>query len=398
MAAQEMLAYTASLRLRVQRSDDAFAQIERTVRQFGGRLVGRNDRSVTVLVPVDQRDSAMRAIATAGVELGRGVEVQNLTERWLDASAKLRSVRQSYERLVGMGRLARDGVKAPILLHQEIGASENAAVSLQAELLGIGEKVSSATITVAIEPVEAIESEPVPRFQLPFPWLDRIGLDRLMNLGRIDEPLAPSELRYKLVTEGEVGFGLSLMELAEPDKLGGTKMTIAGRMHARGVVDADPIGAAVGLDLGFGTGLDGGFGYELRGLAGPGFTLGKHVSIGALTGVGGSGLSGGHMPSALDIPVELFIASDVTRYAQLRIWGRNSWLIGSDARKSGSSHALFGDELWSGATMILGTDHGDESRERTGLLLGVTYAELLGTKALGLTIGYAGGFGDRRMR
>jgi len=173
-------------------------------------------------------------------------------------------------------------------------------------------------------------------------------------------------------------------------------MAVAGVFRMRGVVEADPVGPAIGMDLRLGSGTDGGLLYDARIVAGPGVTIGEHVSIAALTGAGVSGLSGGHLPFGVDIPIEAFVATDLTRYAQVRLWGRSSWLLASDERQNGAEHAPFGDELMSGTSFIFAEDSSSDDRERIGLALGLSYGEQLGTRVLGISVGYGGGFGERR--
>jgi len=103
------------------------------------------------------------------------------------------------------------------------------------------------------------------------------------------------------------------------------------------------------------------------------------------------------VPFGVDLPIEVFVSTDLSAYAQVRLWGRSAWIAASENRQNGAEHAPFGDELMSGASFILGEDSASQDRERIGLALGLTYGELLGTRVYGLSVGFGGGFGDRRM-
>ena len=393
----DLLSYTAHLTVRVRRIDDAAMQAEQIAQRLAGRIVSRRDGELTLTVPVGRLDEALRQLAAMGVELRRGVEVENVTSSWLDAQARLRTAEQSRARLAGMAGLAREGVKDPILLQREIARVEDDMASIRAAIHGIEMKGSNALVQLHIEGIEGVEPDPAPRFELPFPWLSKLGLDRLMSLQRTWEQPHPAEAAYHLHDEAEVSVGLAFARPSDADRWGGTSMTVAGALRMRGVVDADPMGPAFGMDLGLGSGLDGGFLYDLRMLVGPGVTMGRHVSVGALAGAGISGLTGDHIPFGVDLPVEVFLATDVTTYAQVRLWGRSSWIAACDARQNGADHAPFGDEVWTGVSFVLGEDGRGENRRRFGLAVGLTYGELLGTRFGGLSVGYGAGFGDRRM-
>jgi|GEM_PF-2826553 len=393
--AGDLLSYTAHLTVRVRRIDDAAMKAETIARQTAGRVVSRRDGELTLTVPVGRLDEALRQLAAMGVELRRGVEVDNLTTPWLDTQARLRTAEQSRARLEAMARLASEGVNDPILLQREIAQVEDDMASIRAAIHGIEAKGSNAVVQLHLEAAEGVEPDPAPRFELPFPWLSNLGLDRLMSLQHTWEPPRSDEAAYHLHDEAEVSLGLAFVRPSDADKWGGTSMTVAGALRMRGVVDADPMGPAFGMDLGLGSGLDGGFLYDLRMLMGPGVTMGRHVSVGALAGAGISGLTGEHIPFGVDVPVEIFVATDLTTYAQVRLWGRTSWIAACDARQNGADHAPFGDEVWAGVSFVLGEDGRGENRRRFGLALGFTYGEMLGTRFAGLSVGYGAGFGDR---
>lgn len=395
--AGDLLAYKARLTVSVTRADDSARKAELIVQRHGGRMVARQDDDLTVEVPRAHFDSVIRELSSLGAEVARSVEVTNVTEQWLDAQASLRSAEQARARLWGMGKLAADGVKDPILLHQEIARVDDEIASLRARIVGLQSQASHAVVELSLEGTEGEETETVSPFELPFPWLSHLGLSRLMDLQRSFEPPSPEEASYHLHDEGEVSVGLTFMRPSSPERLGDTAMTVAGAARVRGMFETDPIGPAIGMDMGLGSGLDGGLLYDLRMMVGPGVTIGRHVSVGVLTGAGISGLTGGHIPFGVDLPVEAFVATDVTQYAQVRLWGRSSWIAGSEERQNGAEHAPFGDEAYTGASFIFGEGSEGEDRERVGLSLGVWAGEMLGTGIGGVSIGYGGGFGDRRM-
>jgi hypothetical protein len=233
--------------------------------------------------------------------------------------------------------------------------------------------------------------EELPAFQLPFPWLNEVGPDRLMSLSRTTEQ---DELHGTIESSAQMEFRLEAMRAGNELMLGGNETALSAGLTMRGVGETNPVGFAAGMDWELGGGFSGGFLYDLRLLFGLGTAVGRFLSLGLVTGAGIGGVTGDHIPFGVELPVEAFAAFELGDYARATAWGRSGWILASDARQRGSDIAPFGDEFASGLSVLVGEPSGSYSPERTGLVLGGAYRELLGTHAVEVSLGFGASFLD----
>jgi hypothetical protein len=105
---------------------------------------------------------------------------------------------------------------------------------------------------------------------------------------------------------------------------------------------------------------------------------------------GGAGLDrvGDAVPLAARFPAELSVALDVGS-VRPTLWVRPSWVAGAAARRHGAS-ASFVDELEAGLLVRLSPQYAYWSTTSAGggLAIGVKYWEFMGTRAVGLSLGF----------
>jgi hypothetical protein len=387
----QMLASHGVLTLRVARQDDTAHQIEQIVRQLGGRLQQSAGRRLDVRVRVEHLARALTVIAAVGVEVSRRVDVRDLTPDYIDTLSRLRSAEQTLARLRTL-RAGAPGVQDPLRVERDLQRWESDASQMQRALRDIRATVAEATIEVLLEPTQVVMSDEIPPFQLPFPWLDQVGLGHLLDLER-QEPPQP-----KRAVSSSAQMDLHLKMLRAPDDLllGANRSALACGFSLRGVGETDPTGFAAGSDVEIGAGLSGGFLYDVRMLFGLGTGLGEWFALGAMSGLGISGVTGKYVPLGVDVPIELFAGVEVGNLFRGQLWGRASFLFASDARQDGAQHAPIGDELHTGVSLLLGEQQGGHNPDRTGLALTGAYRELLGTTGYEVSVGYGAAFVELR--
>ena len=78
------------------------------------------------------------------------------------------------------------------------------------------------------------------------------------------------------------------------------------------------------------------------------------------------------------------------RRARVLAWGRAGWTAGSPQRHDGAPSVPFADELDAMLGLRIGHHYEDYGFPTgNGYFVGVAYRELLGTRFVGLTIGYS---------
>ncbi|MGE5183957.1 MAG: caspase family protein [Acidobacteriota bacterium] len=130
--------------------------------------------------------------------------------------------------------------------------------------------------------------------------------------------------------------------------LGGTSREVHGEPVV-GVAESDDF--AFGLTLGGTTG----FAYDMSLGFGPGVFVGDNLQVGATVGFGFSGITGGVLDFAWKVPVEAFAILELSPELHPMAYFRQSYLFDTDARKHGSSMAMWGaDEAEVGTGLRFG--------------------------------------------
>jgi hypothetical protein len=382
----QALEVTGVLVLRVGDREEAANAIVEQLPSVGGRLQGQQGSVITIAVARDRFSEAVQRMASVGVETGRRHEVRDRTPEIVDVMAELRSAHESRARVAKL--LGGAGVKDPLRVEQALAQWDGRARDLERSLRQLRQATDFAVLRVELQPTFGVVTEDVPLFRLPFPWLDTTGLDRLMD---VDGPREPSE--GGIESSGLMDFHMATLRASDEELLGDRRTASSLGFRLRGVGDTSPIGFAAGMDIELGGGFSGGFLYEYRMVAGLGTAIGKHVSIGLVLGAGIGGLTGGHIPFGVDIPVESFVGIEAGSPLRLEAWARTSFVLASDDRQDGSETAPFGDEFSTGLGALLDL-MGDSERSRLGFSVRGAYRELMGTHAYDISLGIGGSFLD----
>ena len=168
-----------------------------------------------------------------------------------------------------------------------------------------------------------------------------------------------------------------------------TDLTLVGfRLH--GFISRHRIGWHVGLDGAAGaTEGRAGFAYDVAFLPiGVGFRWGDTQMIGIGTGIGAMGAVG-TLDDAVTFPIEAFaelaLGSDLRVLARARM----SYLSGAGGRDRGSPTVSFADEVDGMLGVRIGHVYSEFLPAGNGYFVGAAYREMLGTKFVGLVIGYS---------
>jgi hypothetical protein len=176
---QQVLIYTAQLSMAVFQVDKSLSEVETLARNLGGFLSHRTDTQITIRVPAAQFDEALKGIAGMGDVLTRNVQVEDVTEEYLDVTLRLKNARQVRERIAELLANAKN-VEESLEVERELHRLSAEIERLEGRLKYLRNKAQYSTITVTFRPEQVEDVRPA--FQLPFPWLRELGLGRLMNL------------------------------------------------------------------------------------------------------------------------------------------------------------------------------------------------------------------------
>ena len=178
---RQMLIYTARLTMAVFEVEKALNGVEQTARDVGGFLGRRTDREITIRVPVARFHDVMKKLEGSGDVLHREVQVEDVSEQFMDLSLRLKNARAVRDRIAQHLNDAKN-VQEALSVERELERLSGEIERLEGRLKYLRDRAAYSTITVTFEPLRQEEIRRDRIFQLPFPWLSQLGLGRLMSL------------------------------------------------------------------------------------------------------------------------------------------------------------------------------------------------------------------------
>jgi hypothetical protein len=176
-----VLIYTAQLTMAIFEVGPAQTKIEALVLSLGGYLAQKSNNALTVRVPVARFHEAIAGIEKIGDVTRRDISAEDVSQEFYDLEVRIKSARAVRERLEHL--LARAvKVEDALGIEHELDRVVAEIERLEGRLKFLSAKATYSTITVAFaaQPKEVVTKG---NFKLPFPWLDELGLSRLLDLG-----------------------------------------------------------------------------------------------------------------------------------------------------------------------------------------------------------------------
>jgi hypothetical protein len=174
-----MLIYTANLTMAVYQVEPALNAIEKVGKDVGGYLAVRSDTAITIRVPREKFSDALAQVEKTGDVVHREVTAEDVTDQFIDLDARLRNAMAMRDRLQDLLKKAntKEALEIEIQLERVMGEIE----SMEGKLKLLKDKIafSMITVTFAARGEAAVRDMPL---RLPFPWLNSLGLPRLLSL------------------------------------------------------------------------------------------------------------------------------------------------------------------------------------------------------------------------
>lgn len=175
-----MLIYTATLNLAVFQVVEASKQVETMARESGGFLARRDDTSIVIRVPAAKFEDMMKRLEKLGDVLHRNVVAEDVTEQYMDAEVRLKNARAVRDRLQELLKQANK-VEDSLAIEKELTRVGTEIETLEGKLKYLRDRAAYSTITVTFQPKRA-DNVNANAVKIPVPWLEQLGLGRLLDL------------------------------------------------------------------------------------------------------------------------------------------------------------------------------------------------------------------------
>jgi hypothetical protein len=175
-----MLLRSAQLALAVFEVDKKMDAVQAIAAELGGYLALRGDRELTVRVPRERFDEALRRIEGVGDVLHRSVAAEDVTDQYVDLELRLKNAQAVRARLEKL--LETASVKDAVDIHKELTKITEEVERLSGKLKLLRDRIAFSTITVTFERTEPqrLRSQAL----LPFAWMRTMGLGPLLQVSR----------------------------------------------------------------------------------------------------------------------------------------------------------------------------------------------------------------------
>ena len=175
-----LLVYTAQITLAVFEVAASLAEVESVGRELGGFLARRDDSSITIRVPSSRFDEAVKRLEKVGDMIHRNVTAEDVTEEFRDLEVRLRSAHAVQARLTDLLAKATK-VEESVMIERELDRVSGEIDRIEGRMKFLRDRATFSTITVTFSS-KAKESLDQGPFRLPSPWLNQLGLGRLLQL------------------------------------------------------------------------------------------------------------------------------------------------------------------------------------------------------------------------
>lgn len=355
----------------------ALDAIKNAADDLGGHLVRGESTMVTVAVPDDGYRELLRRVRSLGDETDVRVTTTDFTDRIAAAQARLRAARESEARLSGVGGVAH-GVHDRLQLEHALEDAKSAEDDARRELDDLERSVRQTEVVIRLS---APAVERVPRPRLPFAWLGKLGLSRLLDTSGKKPP------SYRLSEVDDGNFYLQGGYQPDAAKLGGVQALGALGLTVRMTGDPDPVALFGGFDASLGASR--GFVYGLQSIFGVAMPFGRRVALGVGSGPGIDGITS-TIPFGVSFPVEAFFSLDLFKGLGTTLRVRDGWVLAAKARKHGAPAAPFGDEASATVTFAVGSRHGGHySQSRNVPSLGLSVRQTMGATLYLVNLGFS---------
>lgn len=172
--AKRMIHYTGYARLQATKTTELLEQVVTLIEGMGGHVEQLAGNRLTVRVPVERFDEAMKAVLGLGEVLDKAITAQDVTDAFTAVDLRLKTSKATRERLVALLAQARSESEKLALLAQIRRLSEEIDV-MEGQLRTLASLASMSRITVDVVARPAFASQAPGQDPFGFSWIHRLS-------------------------------------------------------------------------------------------------------------------------------------------------------------------------------------------------------------------------------
>ncbi|MBK9387757.1 MAG: DUF4349 domain-containing protein [Planctomycetes bacterium] len=177
---ERRLVHTGALALAVPDASGARAQLAELATGLGGYVQSERDAAIVLRIPSARFREGLESAAKVGRELSRRIDVQDVTEQYVDLELRVKNARALRDRLEALLQKC-DDVKSALEVERELTRVRLEIEQLEAQLRSLGQRTSFGTLEVELRQIA--HAPPRSTAALPFSWIGSLGVENLLGRG-----------------------------------------------------------------------------------------------------------------------------------------------------------------------------------------------------------------------
>ena len=177
-SAERLLVYSGRLETAVGNIDEALDVARAMAEELGGYFQSISDQTITLRVPASRWEEALTRVAAIGRILNRRIEAADVTEEVVDLRLRLRNSLALGKRLEELLQMAKT-VEETLKVEKELNRIRTEIERLEGRLQFLSDRIAFSTLVIRFVEVSSAPTRPQ---ALPVPWLQALGLNRLLGL------------------------------------------------------------------------------------------------------------------------------------------------------------------------------------------------------------------------
>jgi len=181
-AGERIRIYTAQLEVSVVDIEAALGSARKMCADAGGYMDAMTSESITMRVPAPKFEGVLEEIRKLGQVLSRNVGAQDVTDEYVDLQLRLKNAEATRERLIAILQKAQT-VKETLEVERELSRVREEIERIKGRLAMLDRQTAFSTITIHfVRPAGPQIAHHRP--PTPFAWLDELGIEHVLQLGR----------------------------------------------------------------------------------------------------------------------------------------------------------------------------------------------------------------------
>lgn len=175
-----LLIYTANMVMATFEVEPIQEQAIAMVEELGGYVSNRSSYQIVLRVPAREFRSVLDGLSELGDVLDMNWDAQDVTDQFTDLDIRLRNAMETRDRLEALLEQASK-IEDILAIEEELRRLTLEIEQMSGQMRLLENRIAYSTITVTFQ-VQATPQVPGEEYRLRVPWLNSLGVERLLQL------------------------------------------------------------------------------------------------------------------------------------------------------------------------------------------------------------------------